>query len=169
MLLSGFSSLTQNFTDILSLVDTSSYSLVSQRQWVTQLKKKILWTHTIESSTFVYQMKKNTYTGTLRSIYIFDMDLVWYISGLFFGFSFLEDFIKEVSVLLYGSYGDSLLNLHLQHLFFMSSFNPDMAHFEIWNVLYQGLHTNRLEFRNSATCQTSSFKVQSNIFAKFVQ
>ena len=76
-------------------------------------------------------MKKNTYTGTLRSIYIFDMDLVWYISGLFFGFSFLEDFIKEVSVLLYGSYGDSLLNLHLQHLFFMSSFNPDMAHFEI--------------------------------------
>ena len=30
----------QNFTDILILVDTSSYSLVSQRQWVTQLKKK---------------------------------------------------------------------------------------------------------------------------------
>ena len=59
------------------------------------------------------------------------MDLVRYISGLSFGSSFLEDFIKEVSVLLHGSYGDSYLNLHLQHFFFISSFNPDMAHFEI--------------------------------------
>ena len=97
------------------------------------------------------------------------MDLVWSISGLSFGSSFLEDFIKAVSVLLYGSYGDFYLNLHLHHFFFISSFNPDMAHFEIRNVLYQGLHANWLGFGNSATCQTSSFKVQSNIFAKFVQ